>query len=408
MRQTYDALMAAAGCAKWPSRWQEFYDTVMDDFDTNGCEWIDPARYARLARDYDILVTHLALYQKAARAVAQNESLSRILALLCHALSDRDNFPADLKEFQFPQSTDKRPDLAYDMLPALALCSTIAYSYQKLRRYGLPAEHITYTLRAHERVVDIYKDRQNGRPGHHLFDWCQLYVDCRLFRIGRLEIELFRKFRPKAKVFRHLTTDETVILADGLTLHRDGHALGAAGYTDETGAWVADIEETENLWRGYPADAYGRIRRESVTLAKDEWRLALQTDDPVVGLHIPADGPLKPEMVDQTLQNAKTFLQTYFNDYPYRCFTCNSWLLDPQLVDLLGENANISKFCKRFHAITAKSSGEAIFYFVYKKMGKIGVDFTLDTLPENTDLERALKAHYSAGKFIYELPGVLF
>ena len=79
--------------------------------------------------------------------------------------------------------------------------------------------------------------------------------------------------------------------------------------------------------------------------------------------------------------------------------------MDPQLIDLLGPDKNISRFCNRFKKITTKSSGKDVFSYVFWKPD---MNFVLEELPENTSLERAVKKHYLEGKAIYGTTGYFF
>ena len=58
-----------------------------------------------------------------------------------------------------------------------------------------------------------------------------------------------------------------------------------------------------------------------------EYELAVKDGEPVISLHIPADGRLNAESVDETLAETKEFLKTYFPDYPYKAIFCSSWIL---------------------------------------------------------------------------------
>ena len=81
-----------------------------------------------------------------------------------------------------------------------------------------------------------------------------------------------------------------------------------------------------------------------------------------------------------------------------------SWLLDPQLPEVLGEDSNIGRFCRRFTPVFTPGKGEAVFDFVF--LGHTPDE--RESLPEDTSLQRALKAHYMAGKAIYETWGFFF
>ena len=69
------------------------------------------------------------------------------------------------------------------------------------------------------------------------------------------------------------------------------------------------------------------------------------------------------------------------------------------------EDANIVRFGKRFRRICGQSAGQAVFYFVYPSPSG---PMPVDSLPENTRLERAMKAHYQSGKVVYEMFGYFF
>ena len=199
---------------------------------------------------------------------------------------------------------------------------------------------------------------------------------------------------------------DRMILADGVTLHESGFALGAVGYEDESGAWEATVTETDEAWIGHPYRENGRVSKDSVTLPKEEWRVILAPEDDVISLHIPPDGSLSPESVDETIALTREFVARYLPDLNPRAFVCGSWMLDPQLEELMGEDSNIVKFGKRFMRMTQKSSGRDVFYFIFLKPHS--AEFELEELPEHTRLERALKAHYLSGKVIYSTYGCFF
>jgi hypothetical protein len=401
---TLDALMRAANCEKYPERWEVYFEETMRDFDENGCPLTDPAYYDRLRAEYGVLVTYPEVYREAALAVGRNEALSRLLHLLVRVLADRETVFEDLKQFRAPASPNGTHDIAYDMLTGLAICSLVPYSYGVLKRRGLPESVILDTIRTPEKGIPEYRKRNGGADGFHLLEWFQRSVEGRIFRIKRLEIEM-TTFKSRAAVFQNKQGD-TVALVDGLMLHRDGFALGSKHFEDEAGAFLGELTETDRDFCGYPYLENGYVSPTRITLNKSEWTRVLSVGDPVISLHIPADGSLAPEKVDETLEETRAFFKQYYPDFKYKAFYCGSWLLDPQLEEMLGAQSNIARFGRRFSRLTAKSGGNAVFGFVFLKPNPAEV--ILDDLPENTRLERALKAHYKSGKAIYELQGYFF
>ena len=406
MKYTLESLMRSVGCTRYPTRWIDIFDTVMGDFDQNGCPLTDPAYYDELQRIYGVFDKHLSVYKAAAAAVAEREDLSRFLALLAAAVIDREHCKADIKELSAPYTPDDSPDIAVNMLTGLALCAALPYTAELVKKRALPPEIAHYILNIPEAGVDFYRVRHGGVDGFNLIEWFQLAVEANLFRIGRLELEICAKFRGKARVFEN-EKGERIALADDIDLHRSGFALGARHYEDETDSRHAKIDENNARWRGYPYDERGFVKDETVELPKSEWRIALAPGDPVISLHIPGDNtPFTPEAVDATISEARAVLAKHFPDIEYRAFVCGSWLLDPQLCDLLGNDSNISKFCRRFTPLTRRSAGNDVFSFVFHCPDAANVD--LAALPERTRLERALKQHYQSGKAIYEMYGFFF
>ena len=395
------ALAQRVNCSKYPERWNTLFPEVMAQFDAEGCIYTDPGYYAQLNRRYGILTDVLPLYQQAAVETAKDEDLSRFLALLCRALQDREHHKEDMASFSCPR---KPGCLAYDMVTGLAAASQAPMCLEILRSRNIPQDMIDHIMKMPEFGVQFYKLRHDGAPGYNLLEWFQLAIDGKLFRIGRLEYELFASFSGRACVFENGQGDR-IALAHDLPLHVTGNALGSRGYEEEAGSWTAMISETETHWVGHPVRSDGTVSKETLALSKDLWRMILSKGDPVISVHIPAGGGLTPTLVDESFRDAKAFFARYFPDYAYKAFVCYSWLMDPQLVDLLGADTNIAKFNLRFTKLVRKSSGGGVFSFIYLKPD---TDLDIQSLPERTTLERKIKQHYLDGNCIYEQIGYFF
>ncbi len=401
---TLSSLMTRLGCTKWPKRWESFFPEVEADFIANGTVYTDPEYYQNLHDKYGILNEYLPLYKKAAVEVGKNRDLSLCLALLCRALQDREFHNSDTETFTPPKRIDGAADLAYDMFTALAIASEADMCFCLVQQRKLPKEHADYVMNLPEKGIDYFKMRNDGRPGYCLLNWYQLAIDCDLFRVGRLEIQLHHKFGGRAQVFAG-PDGQQIALAHDMNIHRSGRTSGSLYCEDKEGAFLSAVVETADSYVGYPLNDAGLVNPVAITLPKKDWKRILSRGDNVISLHIPAGGGLTDEAVDDAIAKAREFVDTYFPDYKYKAFDCHSWLLDPQLISLLGENTNISKFCKRFRPITHHSRGEAVYNFVFFKSD---MNFRVEDLPENTNLERSLKRHFLQGKAIYETYGYFF
>ena len=403
MKFTLETLMAEVGCKKYPERWREIFDAAMAEFDEQGCYLAKEEFYDELHAKYEFFSKYGEVYKAAARQTAEDEALGRFLTLLAMALQDNEHRKTDLKEFSRPVTPVGKEALAYEMVTGLALCSQLENGAENMRKRHFSQETINQVLAMAVGAVSTYERKHNGAPGFELLSWCQLYIDARLLVIERLEIEFFSEFCAKAMVFQH-KSGEIISLAHDLELHRDGFALGSAYYGDEEGSWTATVEETDQTWVGYPFQENGYVCKERIELSKDEWEKVLETGDPVIRLHIPPFGKMTPELIDKTLEETKKFAKEHYPDFEYKAFACHSWLVDPQLDELLNPESNIVKFRQRFHSMTCKSSGKDVFNFIFNKPN---MDFDIHDLPEESSLQRALKRHYLSGKAIYEMEGFI-
>ena len=401
MKFTLKTLMEEVGCKKYPERWGEIFDGAMAEYDEQGCYLTKVEFYDELHEKYGCFSKYGEVYKAAARQTAEDEALSRFLTLLAMALQDDEHKKDDLKMFSRPVTPEGKGVLAYEMVTGLALCSQLETGAENMRKRGFPQETINDVLTLAVGGVSTSERKNNGAPGFELLGWAQLYINARLLIIERLEIEFLSKFSAKAIVFQN-KDGAIVSLANDLELHRDGFALGSLHYEEEEGSWIATVEETEDAWVGYPFAENGYVSGEKIELSKEEWDKVLETGDPVIRLHIPPVGKMTPEMIDKTLVEAKKFAKEHYPDFNYKAFACHSWLVDPQLDEILNQESNIVKFRQRFHSLTRKSGGTDVFNFIFNKPN---MNFDIRDLPEDSSLQRALKNHYLSGKAIYELEG---
>ena len=405
-RPTLTELMTSLNSEKWPERWNDIYDSVMDDFEANGLRLLNPNYYDEIANKYGILGEMLDTYKRIAKEVAEDEPLSRLLALIAAAMHDRENIRADIKALGLPRSLDGSHVDKYTMLPALAMCEMVDYTYSLVKDRNLPEDHFNHTMNYCDGtgMVKGYMRRNEGRLGTINWGWYQLAVDAKLYKSSLLTLELDRKFTPRATVFQN-GEGEIVTAAHSEIFHRDGYILGTPGYEDEEGSFEPTLTETDDAYIAYLYDENGFVKNETTELKKSEWKIVLRPDDPVIDLHIPAGKSLKPELVDASFEEIREFLATYFPEKEYKGFIITSWLLSPIVYDMLGGKGNISAFGKRFTKITKKDKGTSVMSFVFLQKDVNNVDYA--SLPENTSLERALKQHYLDGKRVYDTYGYI-
>lgn len=134
-----------------------------------------------------------------------------------------------------------------------------------------------------------------------------------------------------------------------------------------------------------------------------EYELKEADGERVIALHIPSDARLWQEKVLASIQQAKIFLKEKFPEYSEVKMQCHSWLLSPTLKEVLSPGSHILAFQELFDI---KVSGEdktgEYMVWVFKRS-----DIPLRELPENTSLQRRLKAYLLSRGKVLEAGGEL-
>jgi hypothetical protein len=117
--------------------------------------------------------------------------------------------------------------------------------------------------------------------------------------------------------------------------------------------------------------------------------------DWVLAVHIPESGPLTPALVDESLAQAKAFFAEHFPDKPVTVVTCDSWMLDPFLLDRMAPTSNVGSFIRRFTPMPHSTDGHTdALYFVFRTR-----DLSrLTELPRQTSLQRAVLERLDRGE----------
>ena len=111
----------------------------------------------------------------------------------------------------------------------------------------------------------------------------------------------------------------------------------------------------------------------------------------VLNVHIPAGEPLDVAEVRTAMECAPEFFKMYFQK-TCTLFICHSWLLSPQLKELLQEDSRILQFQNLFSVYEVdqeRQAEERVFGYIEENP---------DAYPERTSLQKKMKASILAGK----------
>lgn len=98
---------------------------------------------------------------------------------------------------------------------------------------------------------------------------------------------------------------------------------------------------------------FGRFIAPPFGNAKNFFAALPLTGKKVLNLHIQQGVPLSPAACDESFVRAKQFFATYFPHYRYSAFAICSWVLNPALAAVIGEDSNVVRFGRRFRLLGA-------------------------------------------------------
>ncbi|WP_140463767.1 MULTISPECIES: acyltransferase domain-containing protein [unclassified Bifidobacterium] len=286
-----------------------------------------------------------------------------------------------------------------DVTLAAVMVDLLPSSVASMRSAGVPDDIVRATLRDFAIWADVHREK-TGRPGISETEWNLLSLTGNILRIGRLQYESTVLLEPYY-VYRDTRDGGLVILAgDGVHVSVAGLPLAAG---DDSRAFVTRLRFDDGVITGNPIDTErGVIRRETASLRTDDHDLLLAPGMPATNIHIPADGPLTPELVDYSIAQAKPLLAKLGRLTPVG--VCESWLLDPALDQIARTDSNICRFMHRFAKFPNTAPGSAL---VERVCGWGANALPPEKLPERTGLQRGLKRYLLAGGTVRDVGGIL-
>ena len=111
----------------------------------------------------------------------------------------------------------------------------------------------------------------------------------------------------------------------------------------------------------------------------------------VLGVHIPAGEPLDTAAIQEAMDCAPRFFKAHFQR-DFALFHCHSWLISPQLKELLPKDSRILQFQNLFEVCYVdreRQAEERVFGFLADDPAGY---------PEETSLQKKMKASLLAGK----------
>ncbi len=148
---------------------------------------------------------------------------------------------------------------------------------------------------------------------------------------------------------------------------------------------------------------YRQISMNLFRIGALEYQFKKYDGENVIGIHIPSDADLSEESVDRSIEQADCFFKTYYEDYEFFNYTCNSWLLSQSLTPLLPEKSNILSFQQRFRIVKEDLEDKSYLEWLFQVLP----DIEYNKLPSVTGLQRKVKEMLLKGGKIGSAYGVM-
>jgi hypothetical protein len=323
--------------------------------------------------------------REAVAEIKTDPDLSRLLVFCRNSLLSENLSP---KNTEWPR-LHELPCLLSGLLGLLTVLACLPEIRKNYGTAGIPEKVVRDTLGDFEVKLNAFR-KSSGKPGYVISRWIGNFIRAEIFWLGRLQFALaahnqqFMMLRRKADGIKLVLAEEGLpFRADGFWFHPDDPSPDS---------WTSRFEETDRYFRGNPVSAHGRAQRQDLTLSKTEWECVLKREDPILGVHIPAQGKMDHALCGESFSQALDFFPKYLPEYRFKAFTCNSWLLDPQFDGFLPEDANIVRFLKEWYIYPIAGRQSGILNAVF---GKPDVDVKTVTL--DNSLKKAVAEHILSG-----------
>lgn len=126
-----------------------------------------------------------------------------------------------------------------------------------------------------------------------------------------------------------------------------------------------------------------------------EYELVEENGVREISLHIPSDADMSPASIDASFAACRAFLAQYYPDWQSAPWCCDSWMMSQALPHLLPEGSNILAFQRRFAPVSCQEDSLGVLDWVFPPHKEVS-----PSLPENTSLQRRMKAWLLAGNKI--------
>lgn len=382
------------GIEKYPLLAEE----IASNTDLNATDFILREYISEIDNQYKVFGEYTAEVIEKAQKIKEDKDLLAWGNICIRYLEIANGNAKTIREFPMPKKSQTRDGL--DVFPIIVLLGEIKKTVFRYKKRGFSQQEAEELAGAFSRCffATVNNFKIIGMCDFY-FKWLGLYAGTQIFNLSGFNFEV-KKFEYDVIYIRNEITKQTLPLFINQKICKNGLVLGTAGATDEEGSFITTFEENDTDFIGYTCTD-GKVVNKKRNFSKSEWKKIIVPGDDIISFHIPKNADFSPAHLDEAFKIGIEYAKKRFPDFNIKCILCHSWLLDPQLKNIIKPESKIVLFGNRYNRFPVNDDGKAVFTFVFP-----GTEKT-EEWTENTTLERNLKKHYLEGKFVYNYAGII-
>jgi len=392
-----EAVAGRLGIENPPESWAMNWAAYREWAEAAGCEALSWKLPANAAEVFDLPAECVDVLAEVFAAIRSDEAL-RELASFWHYLVY--HLPGGMeRNTNIWNLPDRIGGFSNKTLQLAAIVSGADHAAGNFAATGVSQDIAAATLGYIGRYArDI--EAKRGVWGLESLGWLSCYARAEIFRLGRLTFKAGRcalQFR----AFENRETGVVVVLCEPTVKYRaDGLADGTNDIRDPN-AWTPVLDIGEDRIVGHLVTPHF-VQREPVALTAAEWKQVMGPGDDIVEVHIAGGSKMGHDECLESYRQALEFFPGYYPDMKFTGFTCWSWLLDPNLAEILPPESNIVQFQRDFHQLPVPGNEAQAYDLVF---GSSTVDPTKVT--PTTSLQRAIADYVRSGRRLRSAGGLI-
>lgn len=282
-----------------------------------------------------------------------------------------------------------------ELYSLLILLACVPPSIKLMEERGIPKEYYeNIPYQPMER--QLKKLVEKGDVTVSDFPWDLNFYTCSIFLLDRFFFIPYR-FGDNFTMYRNRESKQVVALRHANEeFRRDGQLNGINQVYDNDGKFITIWDEDDIKITANRINPMGFVEKNTVTLSKNEWEVALKKGDILLALHVPSGPGYTPERLKSSCLMALDFYGKYFPEIDIKGFWSESWLYDSRLSLILdADKSNIVKVQRQFYLYPIEE-GDGMFR--YEAFGDWKAD-PLTATPTTSLQKAAIEYMKTGGRF---------